>query len=920
MDTFLVIATCLALLCTANEVNAETDISKTDSAKNASSLVSSEAEAEAVLDLLNDGEAKLERGYHEKAVLVLGNTGSGKSTLTQFLSGNDLNLTSFETEEGLGDFIIQDTSGRISNGSATMSWTIFPEAMLDSKSGTVFFDCPGFSDTRSAAHDIAATYFTMKTIENIGRVKLLFTVAYSSVRVGQDRHDFMELAEHIVTMVKNLDKFQDSIALVVTKVENLQSGGGIVPDEKIIRSVAGFLRRARVETQQKIESTSMSADRKQLLMAVTKFIEILLQTEGETYLRLGVFRKPDEAGPLRLVNSLKDSKEPLERIIHRNIRFTAHQVKDFGYTISSSSQTIVHDLVETLKDNMASDVTQLKREVEEIFLSREEISSDVQVSRDIFQQAHKVLSGTFQQITTPDDFVKRLISNTRTLNITLSQGPLAGVEKQSRYLEFFSNFGARDILPLEYAQDFPKLLEYLSSTANYYKVLVYLSNALTNCDLAIKDGIEKNVSFAKIPYDQSDSSRKRRQLAVELTFASMLLPQKDRHILDSEYSKIRDIEFNEPKLKRLEQIWNRVALTKMNVYCHKNDGRLTVRSVCLRLSKFVDSLDSLCPGAKVIEIFALDKVFIDSDLKLTGREAQVSIIAPAWEVEGVREIVLNGLPGNKTYTQQKRGSVRGWSFGSRAVSVLIGEDGADGPDGSSAGSLLGIADRIINGKLLHIFSIGGQGGPGQDGGDGGPGADGTIPEWGTTYGNLIEDSHCTDDTGFWNSVGAKDYDDICTVTGHKCRDGGDGGSGGAGGRGGESGQVLLIGDGQDMISRRVRNGESGRPGTPGRGGPAGSPGRTRRFRKYRWILGTRQKLETRGEWYLQRCSAGKDGSQRLKPSLSPQSGRKLPSSATIDSYKSFVRENPTLISASLSQFLKNTLESHKAVKDLYAPP
>ncbi|XP_072158852.1 uncharacterized protein [Bemisia tabaci] len=926
MGTLLVITTFLTLFCTMHTVHAdaEADIpipdlesSSPDLESSSPDLKNSEAESQSVLDLLNEGEEKLVTGYYKDAVLVLGNTGSGKSTLTQFITGNDLNMTSYETEEGTGDYVIRDTSGRISNGSATMSWTIYPEAMLDRKSGTIFFDCPGFSDTRSVAHDIAATYFTKKTIENIGRVKLLFTVGYSAVRIGQDRNDFMELAEHAVTMVKNLDKLQDSIALVVTKVENHKSGGKTVSDAKIIQSVAGYLTKAKSELQRKIQSTSMSTERKQLLAAVIRFIGVLLQKDGNTYSRLGIFRKPDDVGPLQSVHSLRESKKPLEKIIHQNIAFTAHEVKDFGYTISSNSKTVIHELVETIKDNMASDVSRLKREMEELFLSCEKTASDVQGLKNTFQRAYEALSGTCQNVTRPQDFVKRLIRNTRILNITLSQGPITNIEKQSRYLEFFLNFGAREILPLEYAQDFPSLLEYLSSTENYYKVLVYLSNALTNCDLTIADNIERVVSFAKIPYDQSDFSRKERKRIVELMFASISLPQKDQDILQTEYTKIRDIEFNEPKLKKLEQIWNAVELTKMDLFCDLTGRRVTMQSSCLRLSNFINSLDSLCPRAKFIEIFALEKVFIDSDLKLTGREAQVSIIAPVLEVVGAREIVLNGLDGNRTYSQQKAGRTK------ELVNQTGQEkNGADGADGSPAGSFLGIAERIINGRLLHIFSIGGTGGPGQDGGDGGPGAAGTTPEWGmiSKSDNLVSDSHCWDDTGFWATIGTKTFDVHCSVSGFNCIDGGDGGDGGAGGMGGRSGQVVLIGNGQDGISGTVLNGEPGRAGTGGHGGTAGPRGKLRIFRVYEWILGVRPKIETRGQSDLKDCSAGENGSSVLsKAPLSPAEENKLSPGITVDRYKEFLRGNlnSSLISTNLSKFLGETLEGDKAVKDLY---
>jgi hypothetical protein len=84
----------------------------------------------------------------------------------------------------------------------------------------VLADCPGFGDTRGARYDIAAPVFTQQLLAKSKKMKIMVTVAHPAVRKGIDRTGFTNLLSHLVHFIKDIDKYADSIGLLVTKVEN----------------------------------------------------------------------------------------------------------------------------------------------------------------------------------------------------------------------------------------------------------------------------------------------------------------------------------------------------------------------------------------------------------------------------------------------------------------------------------------------------------------------------------------------------------------------------------------------------------------------------------------------------------------------------------------------------------------------------
>ncbi|CAG8755386.1 15529_t:CDS:2, partial [Dentiscutata erythropus] len=148
-----------------------------------------------ILKFLEDGEKKVTLSGHKDIILVLGNTGSVETSQSK-----------------RGSFVIVGDE-RILDG--TTSKTIYPEMALGN--GNVYYDCPGFDDTRGVENDISGIYFVKKVIEHSKRLKIILTIDDSLF--FDSRTEFPKLIEHISSFIRDISKFENSILLIFTKVD-----------------------------------------------------------------------------------------------------------------------------------------------------------------------------------------------------------------------------------------------------------------------------------------------------------------------------------------------------------------------------------------------------------------------------------------------------------------------------------------------------------------------------------------------------------------------------------------------------------------------------------------------------------------------------------------------------------------------------
>lgn len=113
-------------------------------------------------------KAAAERGSGKDLILILGNTGAGKSTFVNYLVGKKMREERVPNSLNKG-FVCDDPVMEIGHGFE--SKTTFPESCSDASSNLTFCDCPGFMDNRGVVFDITNMYAITKMAQLSRSVK-----------------------------------------------------------------------------------------------------------------------------------------------------------------------------------------------------------------------------------------------------------------------------------------------------------------------------------------------------------------------------------------------------------------------------------------------------------------------------------------------------------------------------------------------------------------------------------------------------------------------------------------------------------------------------------------------------------------------------------------------------------------------------
>jgi predicted GTPase len=121
----------------------------------------------------------------DATVLLIGSTQVGKSTLVNYLAYNplivrwgDLGLFLEHSE------IINGRQNNLRVGQGINATTTKPNCWYDPTTRTLFWDCPGFEDTREFPQDVINTFYVNKLFISSKNVKTILVLSENSFRNG----------------------------------------------------------------------------------------------------------------------------------------------------------------------------------------------------------------------------------------------------------------------------------------------------------------------------------------------------------------------------------------------------------------------------------------------------------------------------------------------------------------------------------------------------------------------------------------------------------------------------------------------------------------------------------------------------------------------------------------------------------------
>ncbi|CAF1002767.1 unnamed protein product [Adineta steineri] len=211
-------------------------------------------------------------------ILLVGETGSGKSTTVQFLAGSEMKEVQVETEPG--KFLDHITPiGPIRNpglNNVTSSpfhrsetryitpVTIQLKDILGShETGVITLcDAPGFSDTSGVEVDIANSVGVIEALKGTKSVKILALSSYQSL--GDRGEGIQKLAHILINMIRKIEDRLDAIIYAFTKY----------PERKNINAILTDIKKQKVDKDRRLRSDTAF---------VTVLSDMIEKTQENTY-------------------------------------------------------------------------------------------------------------------------------------------------------------------------------------------------------------------------------------------------------------------------------------------------------------------------------------------------------------------------------------------------------------------------------------------------------------------------------------------------------------------------------------------------------------------------------------------------------------------------------------------------------------
>eukprot|EP00957_Ditylum_brightwellii_P134027 10218784-Ditylum_brightwellii.AAC.1 len=182
------------------------------------------------------GEAVLRQVAGKDAVVVVGKTGTGKSTLIQSVAGRQLIQTTHSCSSKYGeaaDKVVfetaQDALPGFEIGHAKTSRTAHLNCYDPTKEGkeshVVYVDCPGFEDTNGHEADVATSVMLSKVAAQCRSLRFVILISYVSLL--EDRGGAMRSVLRLIrSFSRNFSEERESFMFLFTRTNEIQG----IPD------------------------------------------------------------------------------------------------------------------------------------------------------------------------------------------------------------------------------------------------------------------------------------------------------------------------------------------------------------------------------------------------------------------------------------------------------------------------------------------------------------------------------------------------------------------------------------------------------------------------------------------------------------------------------------------------------------------
>ena len=171
-------------------------------------------------------------------VIILGNTGSGKSTLVHALGRRPLKVE----EEGSDLFIQVEERHRIPEfivRRGIEGGTQQPTSWFDPSTNLVFWDCPGFMDPSGVSRDIETLFAVERLFTPPCNIKILLTIDKNAQQADRGQ-SIMKRLKNLRSFFTEEEQLQRAVSIVVTKQRPLRNGRGFPEPSTVFEEMGLF--------------------------------------------------------------------------------------------------------------------------------------------------------------------------------------------------------------------------------------------------------------------------------------------------------------------------------------------------------------------------------------------------------------------------------------------------------------------------------------------------------------------------------------------------------------------------------------------------------------------------------------------------------------------------------------------------------
>lgn len=643
------------------------------------------------LNRLDEGKKFLNLSESQDIIVVVGNTGSGKTAFTHYVAGDYSQLTAVKANNNpySQDYVIDDPFDKISGkDQTTVSKTILPELVVD-EDGIAWYDCPGFSDTRNTSVEIATTYFVKNVIDHAKSVKVLFVVNQGSTLVGYDRTDFDRMVRHAINLVKNVGRYKLSMGLILSKAEAYPPRTTEPIPEWAATNLAGdFISSYRKDVQ-------IDKENDETTQTIVTLLDAFLDKHADgNYSQIGVFWRPDKAGPLNESTLLANGRKSLRKMITQHLVYEKVEQDDFGFTLSDKAQNDLSDLAQQINHNITESVRKIGDDTITAYKQKEKELNNFVEKKNIFVNAQLKLFDLKDNVQnlTAKQLLSKLVNFTEEQRIFIPKSNLENIENQQKYL-LFLDLVSKKKLPVsqsDWVIALDKCYSYILEEQNWYVVLTELYNILSGYKY------QKDLSL----YNVRDLSKWGVGAKEQGIFINNYNFMDFLKLHRNYYELLKTMKVNEIRLKGINDLLN---ITLKHVVEHKcvGDDTMIVTGEYLKMSEV--KLQHCGARIKNVHLFAINTFFADANIKFQGENKELAIMAKKWETVRDVTFTINGedskfVPGSQPEP---------------TALLRKGKPGIPGKAGSNGVNFIGLTDQIVNSDQLSINANGGMGSIGQ---------------------------------------------------------------------------------------------------------------------------------------------------------------------------------------------------------------